>query len=89
MNKIREWILDNMDKMVSCEFLQVEQLKDQQECQEIENLIDEEQNSYGRISLQCEKLVQRKGRLALAEEGTQDDEILQTETEISDLTSQM
>ena len=52
-------------------------------------MIDDEQNSYGRLSLQCEKLIQRKSRLALAEEGTQDDEILMTENEIQDLTSQM
>ena len=75
--------------MVTYQFLQVEQLKDQQECQEIEVQIDDEQSTYGKISLQCEKLIQRKSRLALAEEGTQDDEILATENEIQDLTSQM
>ena len=75
--------------MVNYQFLQIEQMREQQECQEIENVIDEEQNQYGRISLQCEKLEQRKGRLLLAEEGTQDDEILQIDNEITGFTNQM
>ena len=39
---------------------------------------------YGRLTVECDKLLQRQGRLHLLAEGTQDDELYQIEQEIND-----
>ena len=54
-------------------------------CAEIEQKIDDESKQYGRLSVECDKLLQRQGRLQLLPEGTQDDELYQTEQEIKDI----
>lgn len=40
--KIREWILENTDKMADYQFMQIEKVKEQNQCTIIETKIDEE-----------------------------------------------
>ena len=42
MTKIREWIIENTEKMVDYHFLQIEKVKEQNQCAEIEMKIEEE-----------------------------------------------
>ena len=79
---IREWILENTEKMVDYQFMQIEKVKEQNQCAEIEQKIEDESKHYARLTVECDKLLQRQGRLQLAPEGTLDDDIYQTEREI-------
>ena len=83
--KIREWILENTQKMVDYQFMQIEKVKEQNHCAEIEQKIEEEQRQYARLSVECDKLLQRQGRLQLAPEGTCDDELYQAEQDIQEI----
>ena len=78
-DKIREWIIENTEKMVDYQFMQIEKVKEQNLCAEIEQKIDEESKMYGKLTVECDKLLQRQGRLQLLAEGTQDDELYQIE----------
>ena len=82
MSKIREWIIENTEKMVDYHFLQIEKVKEQNQCAEIEMKIEEETQQYARLTIECDKLLQRQGRLELLPEGTQDDEIFKTVQDI-------
>lgn len=87
--KIREWILENTEKMVDYQFLQIDKVKDQNQCAEIEAKIEEESKQYAKLTVECDKLLQRQSRLELLPEGTHDDEIYQTEQEIKDIQNQI
>ena len=75
--------------MVDYQFMQIEKVKEQNQCAEIEHKIDEESKQYGRLSVECDKLLQRQGRLQLAPDGTHDDDLYQTEQDIKDIQNQI
>ena len=75
--------------MVNYHELQMAKQNEESKCHEIETRIGEEQKQYARLSVQIEKLMQRKKSLEMAEEGTQDDEIFETEQEIQEISHQM
>ena len=70
LDKIRNWILENTSTMVNYHELQEAKQNEESKCHEIETRIGEEQKQYARLSVQIEKLMQRKKSLEMAEEGT-------------------
>ena len=70
--------------MTDYHFLQIEKVKEQNQCTEIDQMIDEESRQYARLTVECDKLLQRQSRLELLPEGTHDDEIFSTEQEIKE-----
>ena len=87
--KIREWILENTEKMVDYHFLQIDKVKDQNQCSEIDQKIEEESRQYARLTVECDKLLQRQARLQLLPEGTHDDDIYSTEQEVKETQDQI
>ena len=69
--------------------MQIDKVKDQNQCAEIEAKIEEESKQYAKLTVECDKLLQRQSRLELLPEGTHDDEIYQTEQEIKDIQNQI
>ena len=55
--KIRDWIIENTEKMVDYQFMQIEKVKEQNQCAEIEQKIEEESRHYGKLSVECDKLL--------------------------------
>ena len=43
--------------MTDYHFLQIEKVKEQQQCNEIDQKIDEESRSYGKLTVECDKLL--------------------------------
>jgi hypothetical protein len=84
IEKIREWIEANVEKMVTVKHLQKDLDDFESKKQQVENEINEEQKYYSEISIKKEKAIMRKSKLKI---GQDEGEALEIDKDIEEYDS--